>query len=125
MDKVESVILNYIGAYNAKDVDIMLGCFTDDVHFVNKSGDTISVEVHGKQAFRELAQQSLGFFSERHQSIENCIALGNHVTLRIAYRAVVATDLPNGWRAGQAIELSGISLFTLADGRIAKLVDIS
>lgn len=125
MDQVPKVILDYIAAYNGKDLDGILACFSDDVQFVNISGDTISVEVKGKPDFRVLAEQGLQFFSERHQAIGNCIGLGNHVALRINYRATVANDLPNGWKAGQTIELEGMSLFTLANGRIAKLIDIA
>lgn len=125
MDQVPKVIADYIAAYNSKDLDRMLACFSTDVHFVNISGDVISAEAKGEHDFRVLAEQGLRFFTERNQTISNCIGIGNHVSLRIKYRAVVASDLPNGWKAGQTIELEGMSLFTLANGSIAELTDIA
>lgn len=125
MDPVPDVISSYIDAYNSKNIANILACFSDDVQFINMSGDEISVEVRGKPDFRLLAEQGIELFSERHQAIKNCICLGSHVSLRIKFSAVVAKDLPNGWKAGQKIEIEGVSLFTLANGRIEKLIDMA
>lgn len=44
-----AIVRRYFNAFNAKDVDAMLACLTDDVaHHVNEGGTR-----HGKQAFKE------------------------------------------------------------------------
>lgn len=125
MDEIPTIVADYIAAYNALDVAGMLRCLSDDVRFVNRSGGTVSAETNGIDAFGTLAHQGAALFTRRTQAVTNCIACAGHVTLRIDYRATVAADLPNGWMAGQEIRLDGVSLFTLRDGTIVELVDIS
>ncbi|MQT11281.1 nuclear transport factor 2 family protein [Segnochrobactrum spirostomi] len=125
MDPVPKIIEHYITAYNGRDVAAMLRCLTDDVHFVNRSGAEITAETVGIEAFAALAEQGVAFFSERRQEVTNAIVGAGHATLKIAYRATVAADLPNGWKAGQEIALEGVSLFTLRADKIAAITDIS
>lgn len=125
MDPVPEIVQRYIAAYNAQNVEAMLACLTDDVRFENLSDGTVTAATTGKEAFARLAGQSVGLFSEREQVVEGCIAAGPRVALRIRYSATVAADLPNGWRAGQQVGLQGASFFTLRDGLIAELADIS
>ncbi|SHO61199.1 SnoaL-like domain-containing protein [Pseudoxanthobacter soli DSM 19599] len=125
MNEIPAVVSDYISAYNDLDVAGMIRCLSDDVHFVNKSGDDISAETQGVAAFRELALQGVAIFTQRKQTITNAIACGGHVTLEIDYSATVAGDLPNGWKAGQTIAIRGVSVFSLKGGKIAELVDIS
>lgn len=125
MTRIPSVISDYIASYNNFDVPGMMDCLAEDVHFVNRSGDEISVEAHGIAEFQRLAEQGMAVFQYRKQTISNIIACNGHVTLDIDYVAKVAADLPNGWRAGQTIQLRGVSVFTLKDGKIVDLVDMS
>lgn len=125
MDQVPAVVAHYINAYNEMDVDGMLRCLSDDVHFINRSNGEISAETNDIEAFGTLANQGVALFLRRKQSVTNCIAIAGHVTLRVDYTATIAVDLPNGWKAGQSIELEGASLFTLRNDKIAELVDIS
>lgn len=45
--------------------------------------------------------------------------------VEIDYTAVVATDLPNGWTAGQKLAFSGASAFQVKNGKIVSIVDES
>lgn len=125
MDPIPTIVTDYLAAYNARDVAGMVRCLSDDVHFVNMSGGAVSAETNGIDAFTALAHQGVAVFAQRTQTVTNCIACNGHVTLRIDYRAMVAVDLPNGWKAGQEIRLDGVSVFTLRNGTITELVDIS
>ena len=125
MDTLPTIVRRYLDAYNAKDMDALISCLAEDVVFENVSGGTVTASTNGRAAFGELARQSVGLFTEREQVVTNCIATADRVAIRIAYRAVVAADLPNGWKAGQSVALDGASFFRLRDGRIAEVVDIS
>ena len=125
MNEIPLTVSNYIAAYNDLDVAGMIRCLSDNVHFVNRSGDEVSAETRGIEAFRELALQGVAIFTQRKQTITNAIACGGHITLEIDYSATVAVDLPNGWKAGQTIAMRGVSVFTLRDGKIVELIDIS
>lgn len=116
-------IAAYLDAYNARDVEAMLACLAPDVRFRNLTDGAVTAEADGLAAFAELARAGAAAFSSRRQSVTNAITVAETTLAEIAYEAVVAQDLPNGWRAGETITLTGASLFRLADGLIAEIVD--
>lgn len=118
-------VQSYVNAYNAKDVDCMLSCLADEVHFQNFSLGEIDAEAKGIGEFTALAKMGASAFLERHQSVTNCIVVANRVMIEVDYTAVVATDLPNGWSAGQTLSFRGSSYFELENDRIVKIVDAS
>lgn len=125
MDELPQIIATYLAAYNRKDVAAMLATMHPDIVFVNEQGGAITAQTDGKAALDVLAKQAATLFEDREQRVTNAIAAGNMIALRIAYRAKLAADLPNGWRAGQVIELTGTSFITLKDGLIVSLRDIA
>jgi predicted ester cyclase len=82
-------------------------------------------DTQGIGEFRALAEQGVQLFAQRHQSITDCIAIEDRAAVRIAYRATVKADLPNGWRAGQRIEMQGTSFFRISEGKITEVIDAS
>lgn len=120
-----AIVLNYVETYNAKDVDGMLRCLSENVEFQNISSGAVNAEARGLEAFGKLARMGAAAFRERHQAVTGCIVVANRVMLEIEYSAVVAADLPNGWKAGQELRFPGSSYFELENGRIAKIVDAS
>ncbi len=125
MDSVPTIVARYIDAYNRMNVQAMLDCLSGDVRFINRSNGETTNETHGIEAFRALAEQGVQLFAEREQTILDCIAIDDRATVRIGYRAKVKTDLPNGWKAGQEIEMTGTSFFMISEGKISEVIDAS
>ncbi|MCM2502589.1 nuclear transport factor 2 family protein [Aureimonas altamirensis] len=125
MDSVPTIVARYIDAYNRMNVQAMLDCLSGDVRFINRSNGETTNETHGIEAFRALAEQGVQLFAEREQTILDCIAIDDRAAARIGYRAKVKTDLPNGWKAGQKIEMTGTSFFTISEGKISEVIDAS
>ncbi|MGX1743934.1 nuclear transport factor 2 family protein [Bosea sp. NPDC055353] len=125
MDSVPTIIARYIDAYNRMNVQAMLDCLSGDVRFINRSNGETTNETHGIEAFRALAEQGVQLFAEREQTILDCIAIDDRAAVRIGYRAKVKTDLPNGWKAGQEIEMTGTSFFMISEGKISEVIDAS
>lgn len=123
--QIPATVRSYIEAYNAKDVDRMIACLAPTVHFRNISSGEVNAETRGIGEFEKLARSGAAAFRERRQRVTNCIVVADRVMVEIDYTAVVATDLPNGWKAGQELRFSGASYFELENGRIVKLVDAS
>lgn len=123
MRSVPVIIQRYVKAYNAMDVEAMLECLSNDVRFVNRTGGAVTHETSGIDSFRVLAEQGVQLFVEREQSILDCISIEDRAALRIAYRAIVKHDLPNGWKAGQAIEMHGTSFFSIDGAKITEVID--
>ncbi|ENQ7718348.1 nuclear transport factor 2 family protein [Pseudomonas aeruginosa] len=125
MDSVPTIVARYIDAYNRMNVQAMLDCLSGDVRFINRSNGETTNETHGIEAFRALAEQGVQLFAEREQTILDCIAIDDRAAVRIGYRAKVKADLPNGWKAGQEIEMTGTSFFMISDGKISEVIDAS
>ena len=125
MDSVPTIVARYIDAYNTMNVQAMLDCLSGDVRFINRSNGETTNETHGIEAFRALAEQGVQLFAEREQTILDCIAIDDRAAVRIGYRAKVKTDLPNGWKAGQEIKMTGTSFFMISEGKISEVIDAS
>lgn len=107
------------------DIDDMLVGIHPQVEFQNISGGVVNASARGVAELRTLAEQSLSLFSERRQTIESVEIQGSVAVATIAFRAVVAVDLPNGLKKGQVLSLSGRSEFEFRDAAISKITDIS
>lgn len=115
----------YLDAYNRFDVDGMLAMLAPGVRFENVSGGKVDAATRGVDEFRRLAEQAASMFSERRQ-VATAWKFGTEtVQVAIAWRGVLAVDLPDGPRAGSALDLQGESEFEFVDGRIGRIVDRS
>lgn len=118
-------IERYLAAYNAFDVDGMVMLLSDSVRFDNYAGGVLTASTEGRDAFRALAEQSRHLFSEREQRATSWHFEGDGVRVGIAYRGLLAVDVPNGPAAGSWLDLQGESEFGFRDGLIHTIVDRS
>lgn len=125
LEPLPDIVARYIHAYNTLDVDGLVATMTDDVVFENISNTSNPTRTHGKAALEKLARGTATVFQSRHQLVTDAVVSGDQVALVIKFEAVVKRDLPNGWRAGQTLSLVGASFFTLRDGLIAHVIDLS
>lgn len=125
MRHLPDLIEAYISAYNHKDVEGMLACLADNVFFQNISGGEVTAEASDKQSFADMAKFGASAFETRRQEVTNSITVAGTTLVEIDYSAVVSTDLPNGWKAGQKLAFSGSSAFHVEGGKIVSIVDES
>lgn len=121
----ETMIRNYLHAYNTFDVDGMVADFTEALVFTNRSNGEITLRLEGLAAFKEQAKKATSFFSERTQTVQSFHHAENHTEVGILYHGILAADLPNGMKKGEALTLEGISVFTFSGNKIVELTDIS
>jgi hypothetical protein len=119
------IIRDYIDAYNNFDIEKMLADLDDDILFENISNGEINMSLHGLAAFKVQAEQAKSYFLQRHQTILSFQQNGNQTEIEIDYSATLALDFPNGLKKGDEIKLKGKSIFTISEGKISRLVDIS
>jgi steroid delta-isomerase-like uncharacterized protein len=122
---MNALLDQYLAAYNARDVDGMLATLTDDVVFENVSNAGGTLRLEGKAAFAAQARQAVTWFSERRQTPRHWVVGTDTAAVEIDYHGVLAVDLPNGLRAGQVLELRGVSVFEVRGGLICRLTDYS
>lgn len=119
------IIEHYIQSYNAFDTDGMARDLHEDIVFENVSNGEVNLKTEGITAFKEQAETARQYFETRQQMIEAWDFQDNHVIIDIAYRGVLAIDLPNGMKPGDTLQLQGQSEFIFKDGRIIKIRDKS
>ncbi|WP_018617833.1 nuclear transport factor 2 family protein [Spirosoma luteum] len=122
---MESLIRQYIGAYNAMNVADMVALLHDVIVFENVSNTNGTTTTSGKVAFEALARQSIGMFRIRQQTIRSLTMGDRTAAVEIDYNAILAIDLPTGAKAGDALTLRGVTVFAFSDGKIARISDYS
>ncbi|RYZ14912.1 MAG: nuclear transport factor 2 family protein, partial [Sphingobacteriales bacterium] len=95
------------------------------VRFENISNGEVNLETNGIAELKEQAGKAKNLFSERQQTVTGFTFTGDEVETEIEYTGILATDLPNGLKAGDKIELKGKSIFRFKDNKIIGLTDIS
>lgn len=121
----KELISRYLAAYNAFDIDGMMAVLSPAIRFENYSGDQLTAEVTGVEAFRQLAEQSKAMFAEREQKITALHRTEDCLVATIAYRGRLSRDIPDGPPAGTILNLSGTSDFSFSGGLISQIVDRS
>jgi ketosteroid isomerase-like protein len=121
----QQLIEQYIQAYNAMDVAGMLAILHRDITFQNISNGEVNLSTQGIDAFKAQAEQAVQLFRERRQTITGMDIKDNEAQVQISYRGIIAQDLPNGWKAGDKLEMAGQSVFRFQDGKISSITDIS
>ncbi|MBC8153662.1 MAG: nuclear transport factor 2 family protein [Bacteroidetes bacterium] len=122
---MESLIRQYIGAYNAMDVSAMLTLLHEVIVFENVSNISDTTVTSGMAEFETLARQSLGLFRRRTQTIRSLTLGERTAAAEIEFEGVLAVDLPSGQKTGEAIRLRGVTIFAFSDGKIARISDYS
>ncbi|MEL6259199.1 MAG: nuclear transport factor 2 family protein [Pseudomonadota bacterium] len=115
----------YIALYNARDVDGMLDCVTDDIVFENFSNTGPSMRLEGKSAMADVARLSGNAFSFRRQTLLSVVDAGDKAAAEIEFEGKAAVDLPNGVSAGETVKIRGASFFEFRSGLLCRIADYS
>ena len=121
----DEVIARYIASYNARDIDGMLDCVTDDVVFENISNSGQSMRLDGKDMMRQVADLSGNAFSYRRQRLVNVVTGAGKAAAEIEFEGKAAVDLPNGVRAGETVKIRGASFFEFHGNLLCRIADYS
>jgi ketosteroid isomerase-like protein len=124
-DEKRSLVECYLAAYNAFDIDGMMAVIHPDIEFKNVSGGQVNATTSGSGDFRLLAEKSSELFRSRKQKILTFWSNADQASIAVAFEGVLASDLPNGMKAGETLRLNGRSEFTFCDGKIYRIKDVS
>ncbi|AQX09617.1 nuclear transport factor 2 family protein [Elizabethkingia ursingii] len=125
MSRKEHIIRSYINAYNQFDIPGMVANLHDNIIFKNIQDGETNLLLQGKKEFRQQAELAKTYFTERQQNITSVKHSEDQTEIEIDYFAVLAADMPNGLKKGNALKLTGKSIFRFSDDRIIELTDIS
>lgn len=119
------MIDRYLAAYNTFNVDAMMETIHPAVEFENVAGGEVNASASGAEAFRQMAEQAAVLFASRRQTVTAFDAEGAGASVVVDYEGVLASDLPDGRKAGEPLRLTGRSAFEFADGQISRIRDVS
>lgn len=124
-DLNRQIVLDYIRYYNSFEIENMIDLFSQDCCFENISNSSKPIQCIGKNALYEMACGTSKLFKERKQTVKNWIIGENKIAVEIDYMAVLSGPLPNGLKAGDSINLKGISIYEFENKKIKRLCDFS
>ena len=125
MSHTHALVGKYIDSYNARDIDTMLECVTDDVLFENISNTGQSMRLEGKAAMANIAELAGNAFSYRRQRVIALVDAGDRAAAEIEFEGKAAVDLPNGVKAGETLRLRGATFFEIRAGLLSRIADYS
>lgn len=123
MKNLQKVIEHYIQAYNQFDIEGMLMDLHEDVVFENISEGILTLRTEGIDEFHTQAEKAMNYFNQREQVIKNWDIQLDKVVIDIEYKATLATDLPNGMKQGDILQIFGKSEFVFEEDKIIRIVD--
>ena len=89
------------------------------------SGGDVDTTAIGQDEFRALAEQSAFLFSSRKQTPTKFQTEGEVVSVDIDFAGTLATDIPDGMKAGEELRVTGRSEYIFRDEKIHRLTDYS
>lgn len=119
----EQIIQNYVKAYNNFDTKTMTLDFDEAIVFENFQNVECTMSLIGIVNFEKQAEEAKQYFSSREQIIELFEHSNDTTEVAIRYQAILAQDLPNGMKRGDAIKLIGKSIFRFSGNKIIQLTD--
>jgi hypothetical protein len=106
----KDLYLEYLKAYNSKDVSRMMSYFGEGCVFENISGGNVTVRTEGKAELEALARKSADAFSSREQRVVTITHGHGRVVAEIEYHAALQADLTPKLKAGARLHLRGVSV---------------
>jgi steroid delta-isomerase-like uncharacterized protein len=97
----------------------MLDC-CDQIFAEGYVGHLPIMTVHGPEEFRQLVRVYRTAFPDVHLTVDEVFAVGDRVAVRWTTRGTHLGEMMGNPASGAKIEIMGISLFRMADGKVAE-----
>ncbi len=126
MDTEEKQLLisDFVHAYNSFDIDEMLSMLHPEIEFKSITDGEVNVYIQGKDEYRILAEQSRNMYSSRKQTIMEFHEKDDQAFVEMHHSSVLAMDITEGMKAGDTLNLRGLTEFIFRDEKIYRLTDI-
>jgi hypothetical protein len=119
--RLPPMVVDFLDAYNAKNVDGMLADVTNDVMFRHYCDAGVLFKAEDKTAFEAALREEVAAFTQRTHTVKTSMTMLGSTVLTTQFDARVGKNLSNGWVAGQEITLPGAAEFQFRDDKIANI----
>jgi steroid delta-isomerase-like uncharacterized protein len=100
------------------NIDVVADYYTPD--YVDHTPSPIRRQAGGRDGIRQVLALFQRAFPDTRHTVEDLIAEGDKVVARVSARATHTGELFGHPPTGKIVTLSGITIYRLADGRIAE-----
>jgi hypothetical protein len=119
--KLPPMVVDFLDAYNGRDLEGMLADVSDDLKFRHYCDAGVLFKAENKAEFDTALREDMSAFKERSHAVKTSMTMLGSTVLTTEFHAVVAKDLSNGWKAGQEITLPAAAEFQFRDDQIANI----
>jgi steroid delta-isomerase-like uncharacterized protein len=112
-DMVMSIVHDFAAAFNRGDVDAVLSCFTAEATYV----DRFYGPYRGRAELRRMFERMFHEGRDYRWTMDVVVADGRRAAAEWTFGYVVGEAVPRS--AGRPVRFRGMSVFELADGKIA------
>lgn len=117
------IIENYLDAYNQMDVQRMMENFDQTIEFEHQVDGRIVLKLTGFREFKEHAELAKSIFLKRRQTPSNWQFEGTTVKVQIHFEGILAQDLRDDLKSGDAMIMHGESEFVFFQNKIIQITD--
>jgi ketosteroid isomerase-like protein len=110
---VREIVAGYLAALNAADPDRVAACVTDD--FANEHTSALGTSSSGRDEYRSRLPGFFAQFEGLRYDVVDTIVEGERAAVRYRMSATFQD---------QAIDIQGVMLFRVRDGRLAARTDV-
>ena len=96
-----NIVQNYVAAFNAQNVDLMLEMLTDDVQWLTIDGETITKETNSKEELRKVMTDYFNSCSTCRSRLANTFSTGS----KVSALEVVSYQTRNGLKEERSVSL--------------------
>ena len=114
----KSIIRRFVEILNSQDLDALGEVWAEDL--VWHGSAAMGGDVHGLEAFTQLAAPFLAAFPDLHTTIEDLIAEGDKVVARVTARGNHKGEFVGIPPTGKQVEMIGTHIYRIAGGKIAE-----
>ena len=106
------IVERYVEAFNQRDVEGMLACFTEDATYADL---LLGEAAAGRDALRALFERMMSEGGEIEWTIDRVVTSDEVEMAEWRFRLVVSDAIPRS--AGRTVSFPGVSVFQLRDGQ--------
>ncbi|WP_414468579.1 nuclear transport factor 2 family protein [Methanobacterium sp. ACI-7] len=122
---MKKIIEGYIKAYNEFDAAGMVRHLHRDMIFRNIANGEVTLELNGRNAFKDQITQAFALFKKREMKILEQKFEGNTVENKVSFKGVLALDVSEELKKYDLIKLENKSVFKFKDGKVISIEDIN
>lgn len=123
-EEKRAVLEGYVHAFNAFDLEGMISFLHLDARLITIVDGDVICSVDGIDGVHSHEFTESARCSSRKKTIMECYERGGRVVLELSYSCVLATDQPDGLKAGDTVTLEGIAEVAFIDDKISEVAEI-